>query len=196
MCLNAGVSMRGRAWELTEQDWRWVYDVNLFGVVHGIRSFVPVLLDQNAGHVVITASNSAVTTLASMAPYVSSKHAVLAVAETLQHDLAAVPSRVRVSVVLPGAIRSNMADAVRNRPAEYGSAAVAEEVLHAARQYLERHGEDPLTMADRVLRQALDDHEFCIFSEPSDVSMLAAHTSALSEGRLPAPLHAVHKEMS
>ena len=58
VCLNAGVSIRGRAWELTEQDWRWVYDVNLFGVVHGIRSFVPTLLAQNSGHVVITASNS------------------------------------------------------------------------------------------------------------------------------------------
>ena len=195
VCLNAGVSIRGRAWELTEQDWRWVYDVNVFGVVHGIRSFVPSLLAQDSGHVVITASNSSVTTLPSVAPYVSSKHAVLAMAETLQHDLAAVPSQVLVSVVLPGAIRSNMADAVLHRPAEYGTATIAAEVREASRQYLERYGEDPLAMADRVLRQALDDHEFCIFSVPSDVSMLADRAAAIRDGRLAAPLHVVHKEV-
>jgi len=195
VCLNAGVSIRGRAWELTEQDWRWVYDVNVFGVVHGIRSFVPTLLAQDSGHVVITASNSSVTTLPSVAPYVSSKHAVLAVAETLQHDLAALPSKVSVSVVLPGAIRSNMADAVLHRPAEYGTATIATEILEASRRYLERYGEDPLAMADRVLRQALDDHQFCIFSAPSDVSMLADRAAAIRDGRLPAPLHVVHKEV-
>ena len=195
VCLNAGVSIRGRAWELTEQDWRWVYDVNVFGVVHGIRSFAPTLLAQNSGHLVITASNSSVTTLPSVAPYVSSKHAVLAVAETLQHDLAAVPSEVLVSVVLPGAIRSNMADALLHRPAEYGAATVADEVREASRRYLERYGEDPMAMADRVLRQALDDHQFCIFSVPSDVSMLTDRAAAISDGRLPAPLHVVHKEV-
>lgn len=195
VCLNAGVSIRGRAWELTEQDWRWVYDVNVFGVVHGIRSFVPTLLAQNSGHVVITASNSSVTTLPSVAPYVSSKHAVLAVAETLQHDLAAVPSDVSVSVVLPGAIRSNMADALRHRPAEYGTASVAPEVREASRQYLARYGEDPMAMAERVLHQALDDNQFCIFSVPADAAMVADRAAAISDGRLPAPVHVVHEEV-
>ena len=194
VCLNAGVSLRGRAWELSVDDWRWIYDVNVFGVVHGIRSFVPSLLTRGSGHVVITASNSAVTSLPSLAPYVSSKHAVLALAETLQHDLAAVSTSVYVSVVLPSAIRSEMADAVRHRPADYGAATVPEEILQASRSFLERYGEDPGQMADRVLRQALDDRQFCIFSDQTDVAMLDERTAALRDGRLVQPaLHAARE---
>src|SRR5207247_2617473 len=131
----AGVSLRGRAWELTVDDWRWIYDVNVFGVVHGIRHFVPALLAEGGGHVLITASNTAVTTAPALAPYVSSKHAVLALAEVLQHDLLAVGSDVHVSVSLPSAIRSGMADAVRNRPLDYGSAVVPDAVLEASRAF-------------------------------------------------------------
>ena len=185
VCLNAGVSLRGRAWELSTDDWRWIYDVNVFGVVHGIRSFVPTLLAQGAGHVLITASDSAVTTLPALAPYVSSKHAVLSLAETLQHDLIETGSGVLVSVALPGAIRSRMADAVRNRPPEYGSAQVSAEVLRASRTYLERHGADPQTLADNILRQALDERRFCIFTDPADIPPLTARTEAIRDGRLP-----------
>lgn len=185
VCLNAGVSLRGRAWELTVDDWRWIYDVNVFGVVHGIRSFVPGLLETGGGHVLITASNSAVTVLPALAPYVSSKHAVLAAAEVLQHDLVEVGSDVRVSVVLPGAIRSGMADAVLNRPADYGSARVDEKIRQASHAFLDRYGMDPRVMADDVLRSALDEHSFCIFTHPADVATLTAHTEALREGRLP-----------
>ncbi|MFI5953154.1 SDR family NAD(P)-dependent oxidoreductase [Cryptosporangium sp. NPDC051539] len=195
VCLNAGVSMRGRAWELALADWRWIYDVNLFGVVHGVRAFVPALLKANAGHVVITASNSAVTALPALAPYVSSKHAVVAVAESLQHDLRGAGSDVRVSVVLPGAIRSAMADAVRNRPAEYGRASVSEDLARASRAYLDRFGADPREMADDILRHALDEHRFCIFTDPADAAMLVAHTEALRVGELPPVIAPVSQEV-
>src|SRR4051812_170366 len=195
VCLNAGVSLRGRAWELTADDWRWIYDVNVFGVVHGIRHFVPALLEADAGHVLITASNSAATTLPAMAPYVSSKHAVLAVAEALQHDLVEVGSEVHVSVVLPGAIRSGMADAVRNRPADYGSASVPEELLRASRAYLDRFGADPRTMADDVLRWALDERRFCVFTDPADTAILMTHAEALRDGRLPSVVLPVSQEV-
>jgi NADP-dependent 3-hydroxy acid dehydrogenase YdfG len=184
VCLNAGVSLRGRAWELSVADWRWIYDVNVFGVVHGIRHFVPSLVERGDGHVVITSSNSAVTTLPSLAPYVSSKHAVLAIAEVLQHDLAEVGTDVRVSVVLPGAIRSAMADAVRHRPADYGVVDVPESVLAASRAFLQQHGTDPRAMAAQVLREALDERRFCVFTDPPDATKLRARADALSAGRL------------
>jgi short-subunit dehydrogenase len=130
-----------------------------------------------------------------VAPYVSSKHAVLAVAETLQHDLVQVGSDVHVSVVLPGAIRSGMADAVRNRPADYGSASVPEEVVRASRAYLDRFGADPRTMADDVLRWALDERRFCIFTDPADAAMLVARTEALRDGRLPSIVAPVSQEV-
>ncbi|MFF0014967.1 SDR family NAD(P)-dependent oxidoreductase [Streptomyces sp. NPDC005374] len=195
VCLNAGVSLRGRAWELSVADWRWVYDVNVFGVVHGIQAFVPALLDAGAGHVVITASNSAATTLPALAPYVSSKHAVVAVAESLQHDLREVGSEVHVSVVLPGAIRSGMADAVRHRPADYGSASVPEELARASRVFLDRFGADPRAMADDVLHRALDERRFCIFTDPADTAMLVAHAGALSDGGLPPLVAPVSQEV-
>jgi NAD(P)-dependent dehydrogenase (short-subunit alcohol dehydrogenase family) len=184
VCLNAGVSLRGRAWELSVDDWRWIYDVNVFGVVHGIRSFVPTLLTQGAGHVLITASNSAVTTLPALAPYVSSKHAVLSLAETLQHDLLETGSDVLVSVALPGAIRSRMADAVRNRPPEYGPARVSAEILRASRAFLERYGADPRELADGILRKSLDERCFYIFTDPADIPPLTARAEAILAGRL------------
>src|SRR3954453_5941882 len=100
VCLNAGVSMRGETWSLSLDDWRWIYDVNVFGVVHGIRSFVPALINSGRGHVVITSSNTAITTLPALPAYVSSKHAVLSIGESLQQDLLLAGSAVRVSVVL------------------------------------------------------------------------------------------------
>lgn len=184
VCLNAGVSLRGRAWELSVADWRWIYDVNVFGVVHGIRHFVPALVERGDGHVVITSSNSAITTLPSLAPYVSSKHAVLAIAEVLQHDLAEAGSDVHVSVVLPGAIRSGMADAVRHRPADYGSAEVPEAILAASRAFLQQHGTDPRAMAAQVLREALDERRFCIFTDKPDAEKVQARADALRAGRL------------
>ncbi|MET7842574.1 SDR family NAD(P)-dependent oxidoreductase [Streptomyces sp. NPDC005356] len=197
VCLNAGVSLRGRAWELSVADWRWVYDVNVFGVVHGIQAFVPALLEAGAGHVLITASNSATTTLPSLAPYVSSKHAVVAVAESLQHDLREVGSGVNVSVVLPGAIRSGMADAVRHRPADYGSVSVPvpEDLTRASRAYLARFGADPRAMADDVLQRALDERRFCIFTDPADAAMLVDHAGALSDGGLPPLVAPVSQEV-
>jgi NAD(P)-dependent dehydrogenase (short-subunit alcohol dehydrogenase family) len=195
VCLNAGVSVRGRSWELTVEDWRWVYDVNVFGVVHGVRSFVPRLLEQGAGHVLITASNSSVTTLPSVAPYISSKHAVLSLAETLRQDLLAAGSPVGVSVVLPGAIRSRMADAFRRRPAEYGAYRVDPEVVDRSKAYLAQHGMDPRVMADAILQQALDDHMFCIFTDSGDTAMLEARTEALRAGRLASVDMPVNKEV-
>jgi len=184
VCLNAGVSLRGRAWQLSVADWRWIYDVNVFGVVHGLRHFVPSLVERGEGHVVITSSNSAVTTLPSLAPYVSSKHAVLAIGEVLQHDLAGIGSDVHVSVVLPSAIRSGMADAVRHRPEDYGSVEVPEAVLAASRAYLQQHGADPREMAAQVLREALDEQRFCIFTDQSDAENLRARAKALHAGQL------------
>ena len=185
VCLNAGVSLRGRAWELTVDDWRWIYDVNVFGVIHGIRSFVPALVEQGRGHVVITASNTAVTVQPTLAPYVSSKHAVLSIAEVLQHDLRNAGTQINVSIALPSAIRSDMADAVRHRPTDYGQVEVAEDLLRASRAFLAEHGADPRSMAEGILRRALDERTFCIFTDPADASTVIPRAEALRDGQLP-----------
>ena len=184
LCLNAGVSIAGHAWDLSVSDWRWVYDVNVFANVYALRAFLPAMIARDSGRVVFTVSNSAVTTIPQRAPYVSSKHALLSIAETVQRELESIGSGVRVAAVLPGAIRSTMADATRNRPAAYGRAEVPAEVRDAARAFLEQYGADPVAMADDVLRAVFADDRFYIFTGAEDLDMHRMRSEDIEAGRL------------
>ena len=87
VCNNAGVLVGGNAWERTDDDWRWVIDVNLFGVVNGLRSFVPILLNEGApAHIVNTASLGGLMVGPYLSPYIVSKHAVVALSESVFHE--------------------------------------------------------------------------------------------------------------
>jgi NAD(P)-dependent dehydrogenase (short-subunit alcohol dehydrogenase family) len=106
---NAGIVNRGLAWELSLDEWRRVLDVNLWGVLHGIRSFVPRILASGAeGHVVNTASMAAVLPIDRLGPYTVAKHGVLGISDVLRLDLATVGAPIGVSVVMPGMIRTGM----------------------------------------------------------------------------------------
>ena len=114
---NAGVGTGGPIWEVSEEDWRWILGVNLWGVVHGIATFVPVLLEQGEGHVVNTASIAGLTTAPFLGPYNATKQAVVAMSETLYKDLqAAGVSGIGVSVLCPGFVQTRIAESDRNRP--------------------------------------------------------------------------------
>ncbi|MFT3863280.1 MAG: SDR family NAD(P)-dependent oxidoreductase [Solirubrobacterales bacterium] len=118
-CNNAGVNTgRAAAWEYDENDWRWVLEVNLWGVVHGIRAFVPHLVRQGSGHVVNTASDAALHPVAGLAPYAVSKHAVVSLTECLRADLEERRTGVGATALCPLWVWSNVRDAERNRPAE------------------------------------------------------------------------------
>jgi NAD(P)-dependent dehydrogenase (short-subunit alcohol dehydrogenase family) len=109
VCNDAGVVRAGRAWELSIDDWDLVVRVNLMGVVHGIRAFVPRLLASgHDGHVVNVASMAAVTPVPGIAPYNVTKHGVLALSETLEAELAAAGAPIGVTVVMPGRVRSRL----------------------------------------------------------------------------------------
>jgi NAD(P)-dependent dehydrogenase (short-subunit alcohol dehydrogenase family) len=118
-CNNAGVVAMNTCWEQTVADWEWVLGVNLWGVIHGIRTFVPIILRQgDEGHVVNTASFLGIaTTLPYGAAYTVSKHGVVALSEVLQNDLALIGSRIKVSVLCPGGVNTRIMTADRNRPA-------------------------------------------------------------------------------
>jgi len=106
---NAGVVNRGLAWELSVEDWRGVLEVNLWGVIHGTRSFVPrILTTGEPGHVVNVASMAAVHPIERLGPYAVAKHGVLGLSDVLRLDLASVGAPVGVSVVLPGMIRTGL----------------------------------------------------------------------------------------
>lgn len=116
---NAGVGIAGpRVWERTLEDWRWVLGVNLWGVIHGIHAFLPIMMRQSSdlAHIVNTASAAGLMSPPGMASYVVSKHGVVSLSEVLHHELAREGSHVHVSVFCPGLVRTRMVDAARNRP--------------------------------------------------------------------------------
>jgi NAD(P)-dependent dehydrogenase (short-subunit alcohol dehydrogenase family) len=121
VCNNAGVSPVGAAWENTAADWEWTLGVNLWGVIHGVRAFVPRLIAQNAGHVVNTASVAGFISVPGLAVYNVTKHAVVALSETLHHDLRRQGASVGVSVLCPAFVPTGISDSERNRPATLGN---------------------------------------------------------------------------
>lgn len=109
LCNNAGVVTGGPAWEIPLSGWRRVLDVNLWGVIHGIHTFVPLLIDnETGGHVVNVGSLASVTPVPGIAPYNVAKHGVLALSETLAADLQAAGSAVGVTVVMPGRVATGI----------------------------------------------------------------------------------------
>ena len=106
---NAGIVNRGLSWELSLDDWHRVIDVNLWGVIHGVRAFVPRILESTGeGHVVNVASMAAVLPQDRLGPYTVAKHGVLGLSDVLRAELEAVGAPVGVSVVFPGRIRTGM----------------------------------------------------------------------------------------
>jgi NAD(P)-dependent dehydrogenase (short-subunit alcohol dehydrogenase family) len=119
VCPNAGVSAPiGPMETLSANDWKWTLDVNLWGVIHSIRVFLPGLKAQDEGHIVITASVAGLTSYPWLAPYNASKHAATTIAETLHAELVEAGSKVRVSCLCPGAVATNIGASERNRPKE------------------------------------------------------------------------------
>ena len=126
VCANAGVSRMAAIERLTAEDWRWLFDVNLFGVVETVRAFLPHLkANPDGGHVVITASLSSLYPTRSQGAYAATKAAVAMYGETLALELAGEGSKVGVSLVCPGPVRTNIAVSMRNRGDRYPSAAPA-----------------------------------------------------------------------
>jgi NAD(P)-dependent dehydrogenase (short-subunit alcohol dehydrogenase family) len=117
VCLNAGVAGgTGPMETLTVGDWQWTLGVNLWGIIHGIHTFVPDLKRNDSGHVVITASIAGLTSFPNMGPYNVSKHSAVAIAETLFSELRDQGSSVGVSCLCPGVVHTNIITSERNRP--------------------------------------------------------------------------------
>ncbi len=120
LCNNAGVATGGvPTWESTLDDWQWILGVNLMGVVHGIRSFVPRMLEVgDEGHVVNTASMAGLVSGGGNALYGVTKHAVVSLSESVHNELVMRGGKIRVSVLCPGWVNTHIDDSERNRPVE------------------------------------------------------------------------------
>ncbi len=120
LCNNAGVGTGSAIWKSTIADWEWVIGVNLWGVIHGVRVFVPIMLEQDTEcHIVNTASMAGLISGPGLGAYKVTKHAVVTLSETLYHELAERGARVSVSVLCPGVVSTRIMESARNRPAHF-----------------------------------------------------------------------------
>jgi NAD(P)-dependent dehydrogenase (short-subunit alcohol dehydrogenase family) len=157
LCNNAGVSTFNLLRDQTLEDWRWVFDVNLWGVVHGLQSFVPIMRNQGTpGHIVNTASIAGLLSgVAFIGPYSATKVAVVSISETLSQELALDQIPIGVSVLCPSSVDTRVMESERGRPAELGvehRTEAAETVRLAIRgSFTGPAGKTPAQVAVRVL---------------------------------------------
>jgi NAD(P)-dependent dehydrogenase (short-subunit alcohol dehydrogenase family) len=166
LCNNAGVGGGAGIDDVSVDDWRWVVDVNLMGVVHGIAAFLPhIRAHGEGGHIVNTASMAGmVSRMLGFGPYSATKFAVVALSEGLAGELE--PHRIGVSVLCPGWVRTRINESARNRPENIGPApAMRNPAMAAAINQLIQSGMDPAAVADRVLA-AVRNNELYIFTHP------------------------------
>jgi NAD(P)-dependent dehydrogenase (short-subunit alcohol dehydrogenase family) len=189
-CNNAGVFAGGLLWEESLADYQWLMDVNVWGVIHGIRTFIPIMLEQDTEcHLVNTASMAGLTAMPFAGIYHMTKHAVLGLSESLFHELAVSSDKVKVSVLCPEVIKTGIGTGERNRPAEYSKAGDVVEtdarqlVMDAINESIEG-GIDPSVMADRVVN-AIRSDTFYILAEDGWRDTAYQRMDDIREGRNP-----------
>lgn len=190
VCNNAGVSGHlGRLWETPLEDYRWVVNVNLWGVIHGIRSFVPQLVEQREGHVVNTASLAGWGATPALGPYAATKHAVLGLSEALRRELDLADVNVGVSVLCPGGVSTHIMASGRNWPSDLGTEPsspvdpVSSTVLKALNNLTTDGGLDPAIVAGVVIEGILTDR-FVLSPHPDELVSAARNRLVAAESGL------------
>ena len=191
LCVNnAGVAGGGLAWEVPLDEWDWVLGVNLYGVVHGLRSFVPRIIESGGGHVVNIASMAGLTSNPGMAVYNVTKHSVVTLSETLALDLSLTHPEVGVTVVCPGWVRTQINRSERNRPERAGSALDVEPAtelqcdLRSIVDGLIESGLEPDDVADMIL-DAVRTGRFTVLTHPEWQAMVTRRVEGLLAGEQP-----------
>ena len=185
---NAGVMVAGPVWETPIADWQWMLGVNLMGVVHGVRSFVPRMLAQGSeGHVVNTASLAGLVSTPGLGAYSAGKHAVVALSECLAHDLRLADARIGVSVLCPGFVHTRLGDAARHRVQAAGPPTPAQTVAgHRVDQLLET----ATITADEIADSAIDAVQrgrFYVLTHPGSGRAVEQRARAIRDRGDPAP---------
>ena len=187
LCNNAGVFQAGVLWERTEADWEWVLGVNLWGIIHGIRAFVPRMIAQGGdGHIVNTSSLAGIVSNAYSGPYNTSKFAALGISECLAHDLRATGSSIGASVLVPGSVNTRIADSLRNRPAALADGVGADDAafVDQALADMTSTGADPASVAALVL-DAVRTGQFLIPTSPGYDKQLEVRADAMLRREVP-----------
>jgi len=173
---NAGVHMIGNIWECTLKDWEWLLGVNLWGVIHGIRTFVPIMLEQGTeAYIVNTASSGGLASAPFVGVYRASKHAVVTISESLQYELLSLGANIKVSILCPGLVKTDISTSKRNRPAELNNdtprkvETSAEEIKNFQKALATALS--PEVIADQVF-DALYEDKFFILTHPEQTKYM------------------------
>jgi NAD(P)-dependent dehydrogenase (short-subunit alcohol dehydrogenase family) len=189
VCNNAGVGgPHGPLWECPPGEWDWVLGVNLEGVMNGVRAFMPVLLEQDAAHLVNTSSGFGVFA-GSLGPYAVSKHAVTALTETLHFNLKTLGvSQVGLSVLCPSAVKTNFGASARNRPAWAGPTVMNEAERATAEQFneLSALGASPAEVAAMVL-DGIRSRRFYLLTSANRAESILRRAREIVDGGPPEP---------
>ena len=166
---NAGIGIGGAVEEMSLDDWKWTIDVDLWSVIYGVRTFLPILKEQGEGHITATSSMAGLVAGPVLGAYHVAKHGVVALMDTVRIELKLAKSAVSASVLCPGPVDTDIAKSERNRPAHLGEHAVSdleERFWNNLTSELER-GMDPAEVGDLVL-DAVQNERFWILTHPNE----------------------------
>ncbi len=200
---NAGVAAGGLLWENSLADWQWVLGVNLWGVVHGVRLFTPMMLAEARrdpsyrGHVVNTASMAGLLTPPNMGIYNVSKHAVVSLTETLYQDLRLVTDQVSASVLCPYFVPTGISQSERNRPADLAAAAPTQSQLigQAMSEKAVSSGKVSAEDVAQMVLEAIAQDRFYIFSHPKALGNVQQRMEAILQIQQPPDPFAARPEI-
>lgn len=184
LCNNAGVAVGGPIWQASAADWEWVLGVNLWGVVHGIQTFVPPMLAQaEPCHIVNTASIAGLVSTPGLGVYNVTKHGVVTLSETLYLELQAAESQIGVSVLCPGWVKTRIGESERNRPGVDGQTVVStlggRGIANAIAE-----GLAPAYVAVQVLSAVREDR-FYVLTHPDFAPLIEQRHADIQQGRNP-----------
>jgi NAD(P)-dependent dehydrogenase (short-subunit alcohol dehydrogenase family) len=191
---NAGVGAGGLIWEHTLKDWEWVVGVNLMGVAHGVRVFTPLMLAAAAadpgysGHIVNTASMAGLLNAPNMGVYNVTKHAVVAMSETLYQDLALVSTQVHAHVLCPFFVPTGIHQSERNRPAEMKQDAAptrSQLIAQAMSDQAVTKGKLTAAQVAQFVFDAMDENRFYIYSHPKSLASVQVRLEDIMTPRNP-----------
>jgi NAD(P)-dependent dehydrogenase (short-subunit alcohol dehydrogenase family) len=188
ICNNAGVAVGGTAWDISLGEWEWVLGVDLWGVIHGVRSFVPRILRAGEGHVVNTASMAGLLGLYTSPPYAVAKFGVVALSESLYIQLQTAGVPVGVSVLCPAWVRTRINESDRNRPFSAGPSAAIDEEVRVSMKHVIDSGMGPDEVADKVL-VAIRSGQLYVLPHDDEawLDRIRMRTAAIVDRRNPTP---------
>lgn len=190
VCNNAGVGGGGLSWQIPLDQYRWVLGVDLFGVIHGVHTFAPLLVEQGEGHIVNTASMAGVLSPAFMAPYNIAKHGVVTLSETLFAELSSAAPGVGVSVLCPGWVKTRIYDAGRYAPPTDSGGDTDDEAADPTGGFadvvegLVSGGIEPSQVATQVVDAVLT-RRFYVLTHPDWMPLATDRVARMVDGRGP-----------